>query len=481
MAATAELAGVITAATSPDVTISRIAGMVGVIPGLGERVQQYARLYYARVNQDWADGDRTLLLLGPRVVAEVASQQSVVTAVQAVGLPSAVEQMLWLDALRLATAARCFAKQFSDDVHEDAAFTVGLCLELGLAQTLYRKKCYASWVRRYRSSQGAERADICRVLMGCSTSDSFALLSSGLTLPPDLLTAVAGHGTNNDSLANVLVWADRLCQCLSSPDAANLLEEFVDDVSLELFCATGEVWDLLDELDLQVDRAAEALGVDVAPRPSMAVLQERQDKEWTVHQLLPSEVMHWTEVLEAQVAALEYSSGSMADRLEQMHGHDPLTGLITHRLFLEVLEREVASARIGGRHAWVLLVDVDRFTELNHRSGFDCGDTVLEQVVVVLRSMLPEARATARVGGDSFAVLLDIDDWRVRVVGERVRAAIEATKIDVGGVRERVTVTIAGMGLSALGEEEGHEVMFAKVHALIRKLRRGGNQTIWPN
>jgi len=477
MAATAQLESVISAAHSPDAEISDIAGMVEVVPGLSDAVRRYARLFYERQQQDWMDGGRTLLLLGPRVVAEVATQQAVVTAVEAMGLPQVVLQTQWLDALRRAASARVFAERFERQVGPDHAFTAALCLELGLLQQLKAKGGYSGWYTRVREHTGHVREQTIQGLIGIRASEGFGRFASALGLRDELVQDVMGKGTGD--ISTVLTYAARFADAMGSSNAGPMLEDLADDLSVELFCAVDEVWEIFERLEGQLPEIARALGVTTAYGASLDVLEERTGS-FQADNLEAEELVAWTRILESQVMALEKMSGSLADRLEQAHGRDPLTGLMSHRMFLEVLEREVANARVQGRHCWVLVVDVDQFTKLNRYYGYYVGDQVLEGVVAVLRKMHPDARALARVGADSFAILVDMDDWRVRVVGERLRAAIETLRFPEISTQLRVTATVVGVGLDSIADSEGHGGLLAAAYGLLHKFQRQGNQTVWP-
>jgi diguanylate cyclase (GGDEF)-like protein len=86
--------------------------------------------------------------------------------------------------------------------------------------------------------------------------------------------------------------------------------------------------------------------------------------------------------------------------------HDPLTGLANRTLFYERLEDALAEE-------WqiaVLLIDLDRFKEVNDTLGHAFGDEVLVEVGDRLRPRLATSEMIARLGGDEFAVLIEATD-----------------------------------------------------------------------
>lgn len=85
---------------------------------------------------------------------------------------------------------------------------------------------------------------------------------------------------------------------------------------------------------------------------------------------------------------------------------DPLTGLPNRRLLAERMQKAIAAAKADGHHVGLLLLDVDRFKEINDSLGHDRGDTLLVQVADRLREIVRETDTVARLGGDEFAILL---------------------------------------------------------------------------
>src|SRR5215211_882396 len=85
---------------------------------------------------------------------------------------------------------------------------------------------------------------------------------------------------------------------------------------------------------------------------------------------------------------------------------DPLTGLLNHEAFHARLAVEVARARrYRGRLALVLL-DLDRFKELNDREGHQEGDRILRTFASALTATARTTDSVGRLGGDEFAALL---------------------------------------------------------------------------
>jgi diguanylate cyclase (GGDEF)-like protein len=110
--------------------------------------------------------------------------------------------------------------------------------------------------------------------------------------------------------------------------------------------------------------------------------------------------------LAAEMEALVHSERE----LKEMGVRDPLTGLYNRHHFNDVIRRELANVRRYGTELSVLLVDVDRFKEINDVKGHAAGDDVLRFVANYLTTCIRESDFVFRWGGDEFLLLLPRTD-----------------------------------------------------------------------
>ncbi len=94
-----------------------------------------------------------------------------------------------------------------------------------------------------------------------------------------------------------------------------------------------------------------------------------------------------------------------AEQIAQLARHDALTGLANRVLFLEKAKSAVAELERGAGFFSVLLLDLDRFKNINDSLGHAAGDALLKEVSERLRASIRASDVLARLGGDEFAIV----------------------------------------------------------------------------
>jgi diguanylate cyclase (GGDEF)-like protein/PAS domain S-box-containing protein len=111
----------------------------------------------------------------------------------------------------------------------------------------------------------------------------------------------------------------------------------------------------------------------------------------------------------------------------ELANRDAITSLYNRRRFEEELRRQIARCRDEGESAALLLLDLDRFKNVNDSDGHVAGDKLIRSVGRALDDRIDEPDVAARIGGDEFAVILrNIDLAQARAVAEELRLAIAA-------------------------------------------------------
>ena len=131
-------------------------------------------------------------------------------------------------------------------------------------------------------------------------------------------------------------------------------------------------------------------------------------------------------------------------QLTELAMHDALTGLFNRRSFMDAMNREYALVRRDESYSvGLLMLDIDHFKAVNDTHGHGVGDEVLKAFSQTVSNTLRETDILGRLGGEEFAIVLpDTGIKGLRCVAEKVRAAIEAMEVRVGGIDVRVTTSI---------------------------------------
>jgi diguanylate cyclase (GGDEF)-like protein len=138
------------------------------------------------------------------------------------------------------------------------------------------------------------------------------------------------------------------------------------------------------------------------------------------------------------------------DQLANMSMIDGLTGIANRRRFDDHIEQELRRASRNKAPLSLLLMDIDDFKAYNDTYGHAKGDDCLRTVAQEIRNFLRRpSDLVARYGGEEFAVVLpDTPPEAAAMLGEKIRAGIEALNIPHKSARaaDHVTVSI-GAGL----------------------------------
>lgn len=142
------------------------------------------------------------------------------------------------------------------------------------------------------------------------------------------------------------------------------------------------------------------------------------------------------------------------EELEHHALHDSLTELPNRDLFHDRLRQALARSSRDGTRVAVMLLDLDRFKEINDTLGHQSGDELLQELAARLGSVLRETDTVARLGGDEFGVVLPLDAG-VDVVEtvDRLRGALEQPV-----ALQTLTVTVGASIGVALAPDHGSDV-----------------------
>ncbi len=180
-------------------------------------------------------------------------------------------------------------------------------------------------------------------------------------------------------------------------------------------------------------------------------------------------------VAAALITAMRVRVELLISRLYGAARTDPLTALSNRRGFRELLDLDLERARRGEGEMTVLIGDLDRFKEVNDRSGHQVGDVALQRVARVLNKSKRQIDSAARVGGEEFALILpDTSQDGAFVVAERLRCALRDEF-----AQDTIPITISlGLATYPMHGETASSLLRAADEALYAAKDSGRNRTV---
>ena len=234
--------------------------------------------------------------------------------------------------------------------------------------------------------------------------------------------------------------------------------------------------------DVEIDRDVDGVRLSVPaiarqgdegePRAVARIVARRPEAARRPVRLRRSRLLAVRTLAASYGAALERLE--LVRRLERLSTADPLTGLGNRRAFDEALAVELARARRAGAPVTLVMIDLDRFKQLNDTHGHAAGDRALVRVAEVLAAHARTEDHACRVGGEEFALVLSgADEHAGREVAERIRRAVAARRLPTG----RLTVSV-GVATSDGWSDPGRLAATADRRLYAAK-RAGRNRTVW--
>ncbi|MGF7155717.1 putative bifunctional diguanylate cyclase/phosphodiesterase [Novosphingobium gossypii] len=199
-------------------------------------------------------------------------------------------------------------------------------------------------------------------------------------------------------------------QASSQAEALGMIREpqaHYDIVFLDFGLKDGDGRDLLPEIRAEIDPDVPIIAVTGHVDEQIAAdsIKSGMTEFLSKRSLSPERV---AASVEEGMAWRKYRQDMRRAEEELTHRslHDPLTDLPNRTLFADRLSQACARARRSGDPFAVVMIDLDRFKDINDSLGHAAGDAVLVTIGRRMREHLREVDTTARLGGDEFAVLL---------------------------------------------------------------------------
>jgi diguanylate cyclase len=272
--------------------------------------------------------------------------------------------------------------------------------------------------------------------------------------------------------AVAILFRHYVCSC-DEAVLKDLREELMDIVAHTLGAMidlTGRTSVANEKIKSHIDILAESNRIESVMQAVSKIIAETRCLVTETNQF-ETQLVSSTEEVEKLKEELSYA------RQEAML--DPLTGIMNRRGFDQTLKsmiREVDQKRVG--KICLVLIDIDKFKEINDNHGHLLGDKVLRAVSELLTRHTKGKDACARYGGDEFAILLpDIGSNNARNLAEYLRTVVEKIVLkrpNTGSVVGGISISI-GVAAYRLGETD-EDLLNRCDQALYRSKSRGRNR-----
>ncbi|MFV7443271.1 GGDEF domain-containing protein [Acinetobacter pittii] len=160
-------------------------------------------------------------------------------------------------------------------------------------------------------------------------------------------------------------------------------------------------------------------------------------------------------------------------QLKNIANTDPLTG-VSNRLALSEYLKIVESYPQKFTQTCLMIIDIDRFKQVNDQYGHIVGDRVIVSIAEQLKQNIRSSDLIVRYGGDEFLILLEqVQFIDARLLAEKIRIAISLEEIDLSGSDEKLHVSVS-IGF-AIGAASWIELLEKADRSLLRAKARGRN------
>lgn len=186
-----------------------------------------------------------------------------------------------------------------------------------------------------------------------------------------------------------------------------------------------------------------------------------------------SDDLRLLEIITGQ-AAIVIDRARLYDELVQDAMTDPLTGLYNRRYLVERLGEELSRSERNITGLSAIMLDIDKFKDVNDHFGHDAGDVVLVDLAVAVRSIVRTEDIVARYGGEEYCVLVpDITPREAEGMAERLWECIQDRLLPGKAGASGITVCV-GVAHVEVGDE-GESLLSRADAAMYAGKRQGGN------
>ena len=394
-------------------------------------------------------------------------------------------RQLWLRSFVQATAAEVLAAQFGSPAFLGDCYTTNLLAGLGKLALLRAEPEKYVQILKTAAEKNAPLTRIEQEVLGFTHCTLSSLLLQQMGLPERCHNAIRGISdpfitdSEADAKMSPLVQITRVADATASL----ICDDAVAVAIVELRGTFGELKlpklfsleQLIDQVKQQLESSANMFDINPPKMPSASdVLQDALD-QLSRYAIMVNDVEQAVDV----PSELLEENGRLKRRvtdLLQVSRMDALTGVCNRAFFAQRLQEQIALHRVRGQSIGLAVVDIDHFKQVNDAHGHQAGDAALKLIAETLTCLMRETDLVGRYGGEEFVVLLeDATPEGMAIVGERIRAGIEAAVVSFEGQQIPVTASVGLAEGCVQGiEDEFGRRLFALADAAMYRAKNSG-------
>ncbi|MFZ0034505.1 MAG: sensor domain-containing diguanylate cyclase [Sedimentisphaerales bacterium] len=178
----------------------------------------------------------------------------------------------------------------------------------------------------------------------------------------------------------------------------------------------------------------------------------------------------------SQLVGASIGNIKLFEKIQHQATTDGLTGLVNHKTFYEILEKELWRTRRYGGQISLIMVDIDNLKKINDAYGHRAGDKVITEISRKIRGCVRQIDTAARYGGDEFAVILPNTSLADAVVAaERMVNTVADSPIT--WKKEQIGLSVS-VGVGEYDAESSPEDITSRSDQALYMAKQAGKNTV---
>ena len=178
----------------------------------------------------------------------------------------------------------------------------------------------------------------------------------------------------------------------------------------------------------------------------------------------------------SQLVGASIGNIKLFEKIQHQATTDGLTGLVNHKTFYEILEKELWRSRRYGGQISMIMIDIDNLKKINDDYGHRVGDKVIKEISKRIKECIRQIDIAARYGGDEFAViLLNTSLIDASIVAKRMVDAVAETP--TAWNKEQIPLSIS-VGLGQYDAGASPEDITSRSDQALYAAKQAGKNTV---